>query len=167
VLKELNLCLKDLEKSIELGDSLSRFDFCCLASLKEASKGTADSYKEALRKLSPTEGFTLQKGHIFQQSDLFFYKGVYFFYLAQYTEALKFFTKSKNLKQLNNELIHLEAADPNKYTSDMFDNKTYTDVEIDYNMALCELVTGNKENARKVLLRYESFTMMFEGDRPK
>lgn len=117
--------------------------------------------------MSPTEGFTLQKGHIFQQSDLFFYKGVYFFYLAQFADALKFFTKSKNIKMLNNELVHLETADPNKYTADMFDNKTYTDVEIDYNIALCELIVGNKENARNVLLRYESFTMMFENDRPK
>lgn len=41
-------------------------------------------------------------GVIFKQSDLFFYKGLYKFYLGDYAEALKLFSKSKNLKALNN-----------------------------------------------------------------
>jgi hypothetical protein len=43
----------------------------------------------------------------------------------------------------------------------MFDNRTYTDAEIDYNIALCELVIGNKQAAKTMLARYESFTMLF------
>jgi len=42
----------------------------------------------------------------------------------------------------------------------MFDNRTYTDAEIDYNIALCELVLGNKQTARSILNKYESFSML-------
>jgi hypothetical protein len=55
-----------------------------LAGLKEASKGSTEHFREALRKLSPAEGLSLQKGHIFSMADYFFYKGVFSFYLKQY-----------------------------------------------------------------------------------
>lgn len=35
---------------------------------------------------------------------MFFYKGFFKFQLKDYAEAVKLFTKSKNLKMLNNEL---------------------------------------------------------------
>jgi len=76
--------LRDLEKAVEAGDSLSRFDYCCLSALKEASKGTTENFREAVRKLSPAEGLTVQKGHIFSFADFYFYKGVFSFYLQQY-----------------------------------------------------------------------------------
>lgn len=41
-------------------------------------------------------------GVLFKQSDFYFYKGFYKFQLGDYPEALKLFTKSKNLKTLNN-----------------------------------------------------------------
>ena len=97
---------------MEAGDSLSRFDFCCLSALKEASKGSNENFREAVRKLTPVEGLSIQKGHIFTFADYYFYKGVFNFYLKNYSEAQKFFTKSKNLKALNNELEYLEESDP-------------------------------------------------------
>lgn len=57
-----------------------------------------------MRKLTPVEGLTIQKGNIFSFADFYFYKGVFSFYLQQYSEAHKLFIKSKNLKALNNEL---------------------------------------------------------------
>lgn len=88
LLKELNLCLRDLEKIIDLGDPIAKFDYCCLAALKEASKNTTVSFKEALNKASPAEGFAVLQGHIFDLADLTFYKGVFYYYLGVYKEAL-------------------------------------------------------------------------------
>jgi hypothetical protein len=49
----------------------------------------------------------------------------------------------------------------------MFDNKVFTDAEIDYNIALCELLNNNKENAKKTLSKYESFSMLYSNENPK
>jgi hypothetical protein len=75
-----------------------------LDSLKEASKGTQENYTEALIKIGKVEILNIENGLIFKQSDMYFYKGVFKYYLKEYSEACKLFTKSKNLKSLNNEL---------------------------------------------------------------
>ena len=54
----------------------------------------------------------MQKGHIFSFADFYFYKGVFSFYLKQYPEAHKLFSKSKNLKVINSELEYLDETDP-------------------------------------------------------
>ena len=79
------------------------------------------------------------------------------FYLKQYDESHKLFVKSKNLKTINNQLCILEEMDPDKYTSDLFENKIYTDAEIDYNIALADLQLGNFQPAKKILGKYQSF----------
>jgi hypothetical protein len=90
-----------MEQMIDLGDTLIRFDFCCLSALKEASKNTIESYKEALNKISFVDSLgNITNGHIFKNSDMLFYKGLFNFLVGKYEEALKFFTQSKTVKSL-------------------------------------------------------------------
>jgi hypothetical protein len=63
-----------------------------------------------LRKIGTAEGFSIQKGHIFTQGDLYFYKGAFYFFLGMYQEALKLFIKSKNIKIVNSEMECLPEA---------------------------------------------------------
>lgn len=44
LLKELNMCLKDMQRVVDSGDERMLFDFNCLESLREASKNTPESF---------------------------------------------------------------------------------------------------------------------------
>jgi hypothetical protein len=110
------------------------------------------------------EGIETKNGHIFSLSDLFFYKGMLYFLLEEYENAKKFMTKSKNLKKLNNEL---ETFSEDKDLSEeeyeqCFQNKIFTDKEIDYNIGLCELMIGNLVKAQDYLKFYEGFEFVFD-----
>ena len=149
-----------------MGDGPSRLDYCALAALKEASKNGPENYREALRKLVPIESLQVEKGHIFTQGDVCFYRGVFQFYLGQYQEAHKCFTKSHALKEKTGELEHLTPADPTQYSSELFENRTYSDAEVDYNIGLCLLMQGLTEQATPTLGQYESFKVLLEGEAP-
>jgi hypothetical protein len=92
---------------------------------------------------------------------MYFYKGVYKFYLKEYGEASKLFTKSKNLKSLNNDLEALSVDEDGNVDEDQMENKIYTDKEIEYNIAVTQLMMGR--DAEQVLKKYYSFSDFLEG----
>lgn len=47
------------------------------------------------------------------------------------------------------------------YDPDTFENRIYCDAEIDYNIALCQLMLDRKDVAFKTLRKYESFELVF------
>lgn len=55
----------------------------------------------------------------------------------------------------------LQEADPQKFKPEHFENRIYTDAEIDYNIGLCELLNNGKQNAKKLLCKYESFEFLY------
>ena len=61
---------------------------------------------------------------------MYFYKGFFKFQLKEYSEAMKLFTTSRNLKTLNNELEVLEINEDGDVNEDQLENKIYTDKEI-------------------------------------
>lgn len=72
----------------------------------------------------------IENGLIFKQADMFFYKGFFKFQLKEYNEAVKLFTKSKNLKTLNKELDLLNINEDGDVDEEQLENKIYTDKEI-------------------------------------
>ena len=100
-------------------------------------------------------------GIIFKQSDLCFYKGFYKFQLHDYQEALKLFSKSKNLKALNNELDLLSINEEGNVDEEQLENKIYTDKEIEYNIAVTQLMLG--KDASQILKKYDGFCEFFEN----
>ena len=116
-----------MEKLHELGLKSIKFDYYCLDSLKEASKGETESYYEALRKINQAEATGEENGVIFRKSDMLFYKGFFHFQLKSYEEALKQFIKSKTLKTVNNELKMLPTEKECEIEEEFFDNSVYTD----------------------------------------
>jgi hypothetical protein len=80
---------------------------------------------------------------------------VFYFYLQEYDHAKRFMLKSKNLKKLNNEIESLGEGYSKKELSEeeyeqLFQNRIFTDKEIEYNVGCCEVMLGNGENEREV-----------------
>ncbi len=72
-------------------------------------------------------------------------------------------TKSKNLKKLNNELqVFEEAKELNESEYEQtFQNRIFTDKQIQFNIGLCELMLGNNSKAAEYLKDYEGFKSLF------
>lgn len=99
LLKELNLCLKDMQRVVDSGDERMLFDFGCLESLREASKNTPESFESAIARLKSLKPSEEGDGYVFMRADYYFYKGMYYFYLHNYEKALNNFLKCYELKE--------------------------------------------------------------------
>lgn len=108
--RELNAALDDLEKILEISkNSKAKIDIAALMALKMSStQNDSESSKNAEGLSKSLENFSFlvtanKDGIIFKIHDLLFYKGLMFFYLNQYGNALEDFQKAFEIKKVFSE----------------------------------------------------------------
>lgn len=126
LLKELNLCLKDMQRVVDSGDERMLFDLNCLESLREASKLSPENFQAALARIKSTKSAGTTDGYVFSCSDYYFYKGLYYFYLKDYQKTLNNFLKCYQLKEESGSFERLNTGDAEADLEECFDNRIFT-----------------------------------------
>ena len=104
---------------------------------------------------------------------MLFYKGLFNFLLGKYEEAGKLFTQSKTVKVLNKQLSFLEGQKhgdskeskgksyKRSASDEKFENNIYSAEEIEYNIGICDLLSGNMKSAQKKFSYFPGLERLF------
>ncbi|CAD8101860.1 unnamed protein product [Paramecium sonneborni] len=156
--KELNQALNELSNIItEMHNQEAIIDKQVLTILKETSQQISTKILEDSINTISQILKTQQEGLIFRQSDIYFYKGLFYTYLGQYLKAkqclrFSYDLKEKEIKKSRNKsLINQNSLEDFDFT-----NKTYNIYEHLYNCAIIEVILGNLEEA------FETLTLLHE-----
>ncbi|CAK95205.1 unnamed protein product (macronuclear) [Paramecium tetraurelia] len=156
--KELNSALNELSIIIEeLHSHEATIDKQMLTILKETSQQISTKILEdSISSISQIQKGQ-QEGLIFRLSDIYFYKGLFYTYLGQYSKAKQCLRFSYDLKEKeikksrNTQLINQNTLEDFDFT-----NKTYNIYEHLYNCAILDVILGNIEEA------FETLTLLHE-----
>ncbi|CAD8108767.1 unnamed protein product [Paramecium sonneborni] len=161
--KELNLALNELTIIIEeMQNQEAIIDKQVLTILKETSLQISTKILEdsinAIIKIQKSQ----QEGLIFRQSDIYFYKGLFYTYLQQYSKAKQCLRYSYDLKEKETKKSrNTSLINSNSLEDFDFNNKTYNIYEHLYNCAILDVIIGNLEEAFETLaLLYEHLTQI-------
>lgn len=181
--KNLYLAMTQLEiLTYEYSDTSYAFDIKVLNSLKSAA--SSGDYSEAIEYV-----VTLTEHHygfVFSLVDVYFYRGVYNFYLGKYDEAIQLFEQAglkkygssvlpDNLEYEEKYLECLQAEAKDEQTCS--NSETFVRYELDYNIALCYIMKNDLSEAIKWLKKLlqwipnikaiDSFIRALEGESPQ
>ncbi|CAD8164820.1 unnamed protein product [Paramecium octaurelia] len=156
--KELNSALNELTIIIEeMHNQEAVIDYQVLTILRESSLQISTKILEdSINSITSIQKMQ-QEGLIFRSSDIYFYKGLFYTYLGQYSKAkqclsFSYDLKEKEIKQsINDQLINQNNLEDFDFT-----NKTYNIYEHLYNCAILDVLLGNMDEA------FETLTLLLE-----
>ncbi len=127
------------------------FDICLLNSLKASSSKNFEEGQKILKSLL----LKASNGFIFKEVDMVFYQAVNCTYLGKYREAISLFEKARTLKYsgLTSEKLAETLEEEARSLENIFQQQnededlnplgqTFTNLELDYNLALCHMLDG-------------------------
>ncbi|CAD8188211.1 unnamed protein product [Paramecium pentaurelia] len=161
--KELNSALKELTMiAEEMHNQEALIDQQVLTILKETSlQISTNILEEGINKIIQIQKMQ-QEGLIFRSSDIYFYKGLFYTYLGQYSKAKQCLRFSYDLKEKEiKKSKNAQLINQNNLEDFDFINKTYNIYEHLYNSAILDVMLGNIDEALETLtLLHEHLTQI-------